>query len=79
MEDTHELRSHFKLRRAAFSKYIQSLEGKRHIIKKVSEKRASKRVLRMSGDAGKAFKVFLRQAHPVLTIKLNGYKPCAFG
>ena len=59
IEDSYEMLSHFKPRRAAFSNYIQSLEVNKHIVKSSSVLKASKSVLRTSEDVGKVFKAFI--------------------
>ena len=58
VEDTHELLTQFKPRRGAFSTFIQDLCAGGYIIKSTSGLKASKSVLRMSTDVGKAFKAF---------------------
>ena len=58
IEDSYDLLMYLKPRRAAFSSHINSLEANGHIIKAVSEKKASKSVLRMSTDVRKAFNDF---------------------
>ena len=58
IEDTHDLLIYLKPRRAAFSSHINVLEANRHIIKVVSEKKASKSVLRISTSVRKAFYEF---------------------
>ena len=58
IEDSYDLLSCHKPRRAAFSSFIQALETDGHIIKTVSVKKASKSTLRMSVEVGKAFRAF---------------------
>lgn len=58
IEDSYDLLSCHKPRRAAFSSFIQTLETDGHIIKTVSVKKASKSILRMSVEVGKAFRAF---------------------
>jgi hypothetical protein len=58
IEDSYNLLIYLKPRRAAFSSHINVLEANGHIIKVVSEKKASKNVLRISADVRKAFHEF---------------------
>lgn len=58
VEDSYELLRHFAPRRAAFSNFIKTLESEGHIVKTVSSIKASKNILRLSKDVGKAFKAF---------------------
>ena len=58
VEDTHELLTKFKPRRGAFSTFIQDLSTAGYITKSTSGLKASKSILRMSTDVGKAFKAF---------------------
>ena len=58
IEGSYDLLRYLKPRRAAFSSHINVLEANGHIIKAVSEKKASKSVLRMSADVREAFKEF---------------------
>ena len=58
IEDTYELLGHFAPRRAAFSNFIKTLESEGHIVKTVSPIKASKNILRLAKDVGKAFKAF---------------------
>ena len=58
IEDSYDLFSCLKPRRAAFSLHIKVLKDNGHIIKLASVKKASKSVLRMSADVGEAFKEF---------------------
>ena len=58
IEDSYDLLIYLKPRRAAFSSHINLLEANGHIIKAVSEKKASKSVLRISANVRKAFNEF---------------------
>ena len=58
IDDTFDLILHNKPRRAAFSKFISTLESKKHLLKVPSDYKASKTVLRMSADVAAAFEVF---------------------
>ena len=58
IEDSYDLLIYLKPRRAAFSSHINVLEANGHTIKVVSEKKASKSVLRISADVRKAFNEF---------------------